>query len=135
MNKLLQHNVVTLSLDNNVIGDAGCQLVAGSIPSLHHLSCLNLSFNQIGSRGITSLMRALIVCESIQRLGLSGNVMRISGAIAMGFALAQHPRLSVLELDNCFLWLVTRKQSGIYPLPGSLPSFLRRCCWTTKFRS
>ena len=65
MNKPLQHNVVTLSLDNNVIGDAGCQLVAGSIPSLHHLSCLNLSFNQIGSRGITSLMRALIVCESI----------------------------------------------------------------------
>ena len=34
---------------------------------------------------------------------LSGNVMRISGAIAMGFTLAQHPRLSMLELDNCCL--------------------------------
>jgi len=108
MNKLLQHNLVTLSLDNNVIGDAGCQLVAGSLPSMHHLSRLNLSFNQIGSRGTTSLMRALIGCESIQRLGLSGNVMKISGAIAMGFTLAQHPRLSVLELDNCCLSQVSQ---------------------------
>lgn len=108
MNKLLQHNLVTLSLDNNIIGDAGCQLVAGSLTSMHHLSELFLSFNQIGSRGITSLMRALIGCESIQHLGLSGNVMKISGAIAMGFALAQHPRLSCLELDNCCLSQVSQ---------------------------
>jgi len=103
MNKLLQHNVVTLFLDNNIIGDKGCKLVAGSLSSMHHLSRLNLSFNQIGSRGITSLMRALIGCESITYLGLSGNVMKISGAIAMGFALAQHPRLAHLEVDNCCL--------------------------------
>jgi len=108
MNKLLQHNLVTLSLDNNTIGDAGCQLVAGSLTSMHHLSELCLSFNQIGSRGITSLMRALIGCESIQHLGLSGNIMKISGAIAMGFALAQHPRLSCLELDNCCLSQVSQ---------------------------
>ena len=100
MNKLFQHNLVTLSLDNNVIGDAGCQLVAGSLPSMHHLSRLNLSFNQIGSRGTTSLMRAIIGCKSIQRLGLSGNMMKISGVIAMGFTLVQHLRLSVLELHH-----------------------------------
>ena len=103
MNKLLQHNLVTLFLDNNIIGDAGCQLVAGSLTSMHHLSRLNLSFNQIGSRGTTSLMRALIGCPSITYLGLSGNVMKISGAIAMGYALAQHPRLAHLEVDNCCL--------------------------------
>ena len=39
---------------------------------------------------------------------ISGNVKRISGAITMGFALAQHPRLSVLELDNCFLSQVSQ---------------------------
>eukprot|EP00957_Ditylum_brightwellii_P003554 269564-Ditylum_brightwellii.AAC.1 len=50
MNKLLQHNLVSLSLDNNTIGDRGCQLVAASLPSMHHLHKLNLSFNQIGSR-------------------------------------------------------------------------------------
>jgi len=67
------------------------------------LSSLNLSFNQIGSRGVTTLMRALIGCESLTFLGLSGNIMKITGAIAMGFALAQHPRISHLELFNCCL--------------------------------
>ena len=103
MNKLLQHNLVSLSLDNNTIGDRGCQLVAASLPSMHHLSRLNLNFNQIGSRGVTTLMRALVGSESITYLGLSGNVLKISGAIATGFALAQHPRLAELELDNCCL--------------------------------
>jgi len=103
MNKLLQHNLVSLSLDNNHIGDSGCQLVAASLTSMHYLQRLNLSFNQIGCRGITSLMRALLGCETITFLGLSGNVMKISGAIAMGFALALHPRLAHLDLDNCCL--------------------------------
>jgi CheY-like chemotaxis protein len=62
-----------------------------------------MSFNDIGCRGIATLMRSLVGCESITSLGLSGNIVKISGAIAMGFALAQHPRLSVLELDNCCL--------------------------------
>lgn len=103
MNKLLQHRLVTLNLDNNSIGDQGCQLVAASLPSISTLTRLNISFNDIGCRGISTLMRSLVGCESITSLGLSGNVVRIAGAIAMGFALAQHPRLSVLELDNCCL--------------------------------
>ena len=103
MNKLLQHKLVTLNLDNNSIGDQGCQLVAASLPTIPSLSRLNLAFNDIGCRGMATLMRSLVGCESITSLGLSGNVMRISGAIAMGFTLAQHPRLSILELDNCCL--------------------------------
>ena len=103
MNKLLQHKLLTLNLDNNSIGDQGCQLVAASLQSIPSLHRLNLAFNDIGCRGIATLMRSLVGCESITSLGLSGNVMRVSGAIAMGFTLAQHPRLSVLELDNCCL--------------------------------
>lgn len=103
MNKLLQHELRSLSLDKNAIGDQGCQLVAASLQSMTALSRLNLSFNQIGSRGITSLMRSLIGCESITYLGLSGNILRISGAIALAFTLAQHPRLEELDLDNCCL--------------------------------
>jgi CheY-like chemotaxis protein len=103
MNKLLQHKLITLNLDNNSIGDQGCQLVAASLRSIPTLHRLNLAFNDIGCRGIATLMRSLVGCESITSLGLSGNVMRVSGAIAMGFTLAQHPRLSVLELDNCCL--------------------------------
>jgi CheY-like chemotaxis protein/Ran GTPase-activating protein (RanGAP) involved in mRNA processing and transport len=103
MNKLLQHNLVSLSLDKNAIGDQGCQLVAASLQTMKALSRLNLSFNQIGSRGINSLMRSLIACESITYLGLSGNILRISGAIALAFTLAQHPRLEELDLDNCCL--------------------------------
>ena len=103
MNKLLQHKLITLNLDNNCIGDQGCQLVAASLPSIPSLTRLNLAFNEIGCRGMATLMRSLVGCESITSLGLSGNVMKISGAIAMGFTLAHHPRLSILELDNCCL--------------------------------
>jgi CheY-like chemotaxis protein len=103
MNKLLQHKLITLNLDNNRIGDQGCQLVAASLPSIPSLTRLNLAFNDIGCRGMATLMRSLVGCESMTSLGLCGNVMKISGAIAMGFTLAQHPRLSILELDNCCL--------------------------------
>jgi CheY-like chemotaxis protein len=103
MNKLLQHNLVSLSLDNNTIGDQGCQLVAASLQTMQSLSRLNLGFNRIGCRGITSLMRSLVTCKAIRYLGLSGNNLRVSGAIALAFTLSQHPRLEELDLDNCCL--------------------------------
>jgi len=103
MMTLLQHNLVSLTLDKNGIGDQGCQLIAASLLSMKCLARLNLSFNQIGSRGVNSLMRSLVACESITYLGLSGNIMKISGAVALAFTLAQHPRLEELDLDNCCL--------------------------------
>lgn len=103
MMKLLQHNLVSLTLDKNGIGDQGCQLIAASLLSMKCLARLNLSFNQIGSRGVNSLMRSLVACESITYLGLSGNIMKISGAVALAFTLAQHPRLEELDVDNCCL--------------------------------
>jgi len=103
MMKLLQHNLVSLTLDKNGIGDQGCQLIAASLLSMKCLVRLNLSFNQIGSRGVNSLMRSLVACESITYLGLSGNIMKISGAVALAFTLAQHPRLEELDVDNCCL--------------------------------
>jgi CheY-like chemotaxis protein len=103
MNKLLQHNLVSLTLDKNSIGDQGCQLVAASLQSMKILARLNLGFNQIGSRGVNSLMRSLVACESVTYLGLSGNIMKISGAVALAFTLAQHPRLEELDVDNCCL--------------------------------
>ena len=103
MNKLLQHNLVSLSLDKNAIGDQGCQLVAASLRSMSSLARLNLGFNQIGSRGVNSLMRSLVACESITYLALSGNIMKISGAVALAFTLAQHPRFEQLDVDNCCL--------------------------------
>ncbi|KAG7357302.1 PAS/PAC sensor hybrid histidine kinase [Nitzschia inconspicua] len=103
MNKLLQHNLVSLTLDKNAIGDPGCQLIAASLLSMKCLARLNLSFNQIGSRGVNSLMRSLVACDSITYLGLSGNIMKISGAVALAFTLAQHPRLEELDVDNCCL--------------------------------
>lgn len=103
MNKLLQHNLISLTLDKNAIGDQGCQLVAASLQSMKMLARLNLGFNQIGSRGVNSLMRSLVACESVTYLGLSGNIMKISGAVALAFTLAQHPRLEELDVDNCCL--------------------------------
>lgn len=67
MNKLLQHKLITLNLDNNCIGDQGCQLVAASLPSIPSLKRLNLAFNEIGCRGMATLMRSLVGCESITK--------------------------------------------------------------------
>lgn len=103
MNKLLQHNLVSLSLDKNAIGDQGCQLVAASLQGMPSIARLNLGFNQIGNRGVNSLMRSLVACESMSFLGLSGNIMKISGAVSLAFTLAQHPRLEELAVDNCCL--------------------------------
>ena len=103
MNKLLQHNLVSLCLDKNAIGDQGCQLVAASLRSMQSLARLNLGFNQIGSRGVNSLMRSLVACDPLTYLALSGNIMKISGAVAVAFTLAQHPRLEELDVDNCCL--------------------------------
>lgn len=103
MNKLHQHNLVSLSLDKNAIGDQGCQLVAASLNSMRSLTRLNLAFNQIGSRGVNSLMKNLLACDSITYVSLSGNIMKISGAVALAFTLAQHPRLEELHVDNCCL--------------------------------
>jgi CheY-like chemotaxis protein len=103
MNKLLQHNLISLSLDNNTIGDQGCQLVAASLQSMQSLARLNLGFNHIGCRGITSLMRSIVVCKAMRYLGLSGNLLRINGAFALAFTLSQHPRLEELDVDNCCL--------------------------------
>jgi CheY-like chemotaxis protein len=78
-------------------------------------------------------MRTLVGCESLTYLGLSGNVLKISGAIALGFTLAQHPRLEELELDNCCLgqaaqchvvagiisnrWVPLKKMNGFQAAP------------------
>ena len=74
--------------------------MAASLPRIPSLTRLNLAFNDIGCRGMATLMRALVGCESITSLGLSGIAMRISGAIAMGFTLATsssfHSRASQL---------------------------------------
>lgn len=142
MDRLLHHNIVSLSLDKNFICDQGCQLVAASLQSMKSLSRLNLGFNHIGGRGISSLMRSLVSCKSITYLGLSGNVLHVSGAVSLSYALSQHPRMEELDLDNCCLgraaqchivagiisnrWVPMKKLSGFAVAPpmaaiGALP--------------
>jgi hypothetical protein len=115
MNIFLLHKLITLNLDNKCIGNQGCQLVADSLSNIPALTRLNLAFP-----GMATLMRALVGCESIMSLGLSGIAMRISGAIAMGFTLAQHPRLSTLKLHNCCIarWQSVTLLLGSYPMIG-----------------
>ena len=49
------------------------------------------------------LMCLFVGCKSITIMGLSGNIMQISGAISMGFVLAQYPCISVVEFNNCYI--------------------------------
>ena len=92
-----------ICLDQNSIGDRGCQLVAASLPSMHTLTELSLGFNKIGQHGLSSLMRSLEGCSTLATLVLSGNAINIPTATCMSFALAHHPRLEDLSLDNCCL--------------------------------
>ncbi|GMI20319.1 hypothetical protein TeGR_g615, partial [Tetraparma gracilis] len=100
---LASNNLVRIHVDQNDVGDRGCQLIAASLPSMHSLTDLSLAFNKIGQQGISSLMRALEGCATLSYLNLSGNPVSVSSAICMSFALAHHPRLESLSLDNCCL--------------------------------
>jgi Ran GTPase-activating protein (RanGAP) involved in mRNA processing and transport len=106
--KILQTPLSTLHISSNPIGDAGCQLVAASLSSLSNLQHLDISFCQISSKGISSLSRSALGCETLAGLTLAGNSIRTQAAISLAYMLAHHPRLSKLTVDNCSLCKVAQ---------------------------
>jgi hypothetical protein len=106
--KILQTPLHTLSVSSNPIGDAGCQLIAASLSSLSNLQHIDVSFCQISCKGISTLSRSALGCETLKSLGLAGNSIRVQAAISLSFMLAHHPRVSKLVLDNCSLCKVAQ---------------------------
>mmetsp|Transcript_5466 Transcript_5466/g.10941 ORF Transcript_5466/g.10941 Transcript_5466/m.10941 type:complete len:941 (+) Transcript_5466:226-3048(+) len=106
--KLLQTPLRSLSISSNPIGDAGCQLVAASLSSLGTLTHLDVSFCQISGTGISTLSRSALGVETLESLSLAGNSIRVQAAICLSYALAHHPRLSRLTVDNCSLCKVAQ---------------------------
>jgi hypothetical protein len=98
----------SLSLESNLFGNAGCELLAsgllarapGGWPTLPSLAELELKDNQIGSPGTASLARAFPAVPSLRYLGLADNRVDDVGVIAIALGAAALPRLIALDLSH-----------------------------------
>ena len=77
----MRGHLVSLSLESNLFGNAGCELLASGLlarapgggPALPTLAELELKDNQIGGSGTASLARAFAAVPSLRYLGLADN--------------------------------------------------------------
>ncbi|XP_053529588.1 MHC class II transactivator isoform X3 [Ictalurus punctatus] len=87
-----------LDLENNKMGDAEAEQLAGVLSSLSSLKLLNLSQNCIGDAGVQKLSEALPSASSLQSLSLYGNVIGDSGAESLASVLPLMTSLLDLEV-------------------------------------
>jgi len=68
--------VSVLSITQNRIGLEGAIALAGCLKLMKSLTCLDLSHDEIGDKGIKEIVTALDNCSSnLEELDLSGNEM------------------------------------------------------------
>ena len=93
-------SLTELTLDNNIIGDAGAVALADACPMLQQLERLDLSSNAIGSTGFDCLARTLP--PTLTACDLSSNGLGDAGVAALGRAIADGRlvQLRCLYLDR-----------------------------------
>ena len=104
----MRGQLMSLSLESNLFGNAGCELLAsgllarapGGWPTLPTLAELELKDNQIGSPGTASLARAFPAVPSLRYLGLADNRVDDVGVAAIALGAAALPRLVALDLSH-----------------------------------
>ena len=104
----MRGQLMSLSLESNLFGNAGCELLAsgllarvpGGWPTLPSLAELELKDNQIGSPGTASLARAFPAVPSLRYLGLADNRVDDVGVAAIALGAAALPRLVALDLSH-----------------------------------
>ena len=100
-------HLVSLSLEPNLFGNAGCELLASGLlarapgggPALPTLAELELKDNQIGGSGTASLARAFAAVPSLRYLGLADNRVDDVGVSAIALGAAALPRLAALDFS------------------------------------
>lgn len=102
----MRGQLISLSLESNLFGNAGCELLAsgllarvpGGWPALPSLAELELKDNQIGSPGTASLARAFPAVPSLRYLGLADNRVDDVGVAAIALGAMELPRLVAFDL-------------------------------------
>ena len=103
----MRGQLVSLSLESNLFGNAGCELLASGLlarapgggPALPTLAELELKDNQIGGSGTASLARAFAAVPGLRYLGLADNRVDDVGVSAIALGAAALPRLVALDLS------------------------------------
>ena len=103
----MRGQLVALSLESNLFGNAGCELLASGLlarapgggPALPTLAELELKDNQIGGSGTASLARAFAAVPGLRYLGLADNRVDDVGVSAIALGAAALPRLVALDLS------------------------------------
>ena len=104
----MRGQLMSLRLESNLFGNAGCELLASGLLArapgggltLPTLAELELKDNQIGSPGTASLARAFMAVPSLRYLGLADNRVDDVGVAAIALGAAVLPRLIALDLSH-----------------------------------
>ena len=89
-----------LRLGNNGIGDEGAEALASCLPSAVALNELRLGVNCIGAKGAAALARSLTNAVTLERLHLHENNVGDVGAVALAKVVASSSRLRLLVLNK-----------------------------------
>jgi hypothetical protein len=97
------HEVTTLDLHLNLVGNLGCQALLPAVLQLPALTSLNLSNNQLENACATALAVKLSGHQCLQHLDLSGNPISHAGGKQL-LQLATHsPSLQHMALDGTLI--------------------------------
>lgn len=104
----MRGQLMSLSLESNLFGNAGCELLAsgllarvpGSRLALPSLTELELKDNQIGNPGTAALVRAFPAVPSLRYFGLSDNRVGDIGVTAIALGSTALLRLVALDLSH-----------------------------------
>lgn len=100
-----------LLLDNNKLQDAGAKSLSLALPHLQ-IEELNISFNEIGSPGLTSIIQCIQSSRTVKSLWLSGNVIDNDVAKILATMLLKNTILQVLYMDHCSITTVGERFIG-----------------------
>jgi Ran GTPase-activating protein (RanGAP) involved in mRNA processing and transport len=87
-----------LKLSYNQLGDEGCKIIAPAIRRHQSLKILDLGFNQIGDIGCEAISLSLKDNSTLETLYLGGNLIREHGAKCLALAIKNDSKLSCLHL-------------------------------------
>ena len=110
--KMLETNKTVTSIDlsyNPNIADRALDCIAGGMRKNRSLKCLYLHYCNIYNAVMTNLVKLLMVNDSLEELGLSGNVVSSKAAHGLIEMLKHHSKLKKLTLSDCELTHETLK--------------------------
>ncbi len=112
--------VVKLNISNNSLDDACMKSLGELIQNTQNFDTLNLSRNQITSKGIDTLLEYLIGNTVLENLTLFGNHLITDTSIPLLVKVIEQSRIGYLMLQDTS---ITRKNPLILPLADNVMKY------------